>query len=259
MQRFHQLPGMCSIRACYSKKTANCSGMPALRLAHLPAEFRRGAENGCISSSRPQTNPTHSTFFFHTPFCAGLFQSPGGRFLSHGPVLGPGGQRSGSRLTESAGASASTSSKAGTRLCAGPGTARARPSAVRPMACCTAVESTLHHRLAQLLGRDRARPAGPGRSAARLGAAQARSLRRSTVRQSRIRASKGTERLLVRARGGWRVYDALPHATRPHPEQGPQHTGYHRDEAATPAWHRNRWPSQRRRPINHKVEPAAVI
>ena len=52
------------------------------------------------------------------------------------------------------------------------------------------------------------------RRAARPGAAQTRLLRRSTVRQSRIRARKGTERPLVRVRGRWRVYDALPPASR---------------------------------------------
>ena len=112
----------------------------------------------------------------------------------------------------------------------------------------------------RLLGRDRARPAGPGRCAVRPGAAQARSLRRSTVRQSRIRACRGTERPLVRARGRWRVYDALPPATRgPIPSRGPSMRGTiatkrrHQRGIATDG------PSQWRRPINHKVEPSEAM
>ena len=138
-----------------------------------------------------------ATCFFHTPFCACPCCSLGRQFLPLGPLLGPASQRSGNRLTESAGASASTSSKAGTRLCAGPGTARARLSAVWPMACCTAVESTLQHRLAQ------AARAGP-RTAG--GARQERSAtRRRTSDMAEAfqhpPARKGTERPLGRAGG----------------------------------------------------------
>ena len=54
--------------------------------------------------------------------------------------------------------------------------------------------------------------------------------------------------------GKWLVCDACKAPS----QKRPQHVGYHPDEAATPAWHRNNGPSQRR-PINHKVEPPAVI
>ena len=66
-------------------------------------------------------------FFFSTrlfPPAAG-FRS----YQRHGPGLGP-LQRSGRRLGPSGSARCKTSSRAGASACAGPGKARARPSAV---------------------------------------------------------------------------------------------------------------------------------
>ena len=93
----------------------------------------------------------------------------------------------------------------------------------------------------RLLGRGHARPVGSGRSAARPGAAKATLLRRSNVRQVRIRARKGTERPF----GVGGSFTTLCHLQHGPIRAGPKHG------IATNG------PPKRCRPINHKVEPVA--
>ena len=63
-----------------------------------------------------------------------------------------------------------------------------------------------------------------------------------------------------RARSKWFACAALPLATQPHPEKARLHARSRPEAAATPAWHRNRWPLPAASPhIDHKVGPTAVI
>ena len=56
------------------------------------------------------------------------------------------------------------------------------------------------------------------------------------------RTGTGPGRPLGRARGKWFACAAPPLATRPHAEKVRLHARSRPDAAATPAWHRNRWP-----------------
>ena len=132
-------------------------------------------------------------------------------------------------LGPSAGASANTSSRAGTPPCAGPGTAHARPSAVWPIACCTAVEQWKHVPQASRSG-CAGWAAHGGWGPARAQCDQAPWLWLSSAHQYHTRARKGTEPPPERARGRWIACDALPLSTQPYLEKGPSMVGYHPDE-----------------------------
>ena len=102
------------------------------------------------SADSPQSSQAllNSSFFCTHLFPPASVRSIQIRFLGRrGPGLGP-VQRSGRRLGPSGPARSMTSSRAGASACAGPGMARALPSAVWPTACWTATESTLHQRRA---------------------------------------------------------------------------------------------------------------